>query len=313
MSKQVTNTLLMIRPVKFELNEQTATNNYFQTHLPGLSSEDIQAKALTEFDSFVEKLKSEGVQVIVIEDTKEPSTPDSIFPNNWNSSHENGQLFLYPMYAENRRQERRPEIIEQLKHDFEISEIIDLSYFEEKKQFLEGTGSMILDRPNKIIYAAISERTHPDVTNEFAEKMGYETVLFTANQMVKGQRKPIYHTNVMMCVGEKFALFCEESIDDLVERKRVNDSFVKTGKEIVTISEAQKDQFAGNMLQVENQKGEQLIVMSKTAFDSLEEGQRLVLEKYGKLVYADINTIEVLGGGSARCMMDEIYLSKKQE
>lgn len=302
----------MVRPVKFELNEQTAINNYFQTQLPGLSEEEIQSKALAEFDSFVEKLRSIGVHVIVIEDTKEPSTPDSIFPNNWNSSHENGQLFLYPMYAENRRQERRPEIIDQLKNDFEISEIIDLSYFEENDKFLEGTGSMILDRPNKLIYGAISERTHPDVANDFAEKIGYQTVLFTANQTVKGERKPIYHTNVMMCVGEEFALFCAESIDDLAERKKVIDSFVKTGKEIVTISEAQKDQFAGNMLQVENQNGDRFIVMSKTAFDSLEEGQRLVLEKHGKLFYADINTIEVLGGGSARCMMDEIYLSKKQ-
>ncbi|MGK0252398.1 MAG: hypothetical protein ACI81G_001838, partial [Gammaproteobacteria bacterium] len=171
MSKQITDTILMVRPVGFELNEQTAVNNYFQTKLPGLSSTQIQAKALNEFDTFVDLLRAEGMTVMVIDDTPVPSTPDSIFPNNWNSSHENGQLFLFPMYAENRRLERRSEIITQLKGQFKVSELIDLSYFENANKYLEGTGSMILDRQNKLIYAAVSERTHPEVTQAFANKI----------------------------------------------------------------------------------------------------------------------------------------------
>ncbi|MFT5640810.1 MAG: hypothetical protein ACI9A7_000908 [Cyclobacteriaceae bacterium] len=310
MSKQITDTILMVRPVGFELNEQTAVNNYFQTKLPGLSSTQIQAKALNEFDTFVDLLRAEGMTVMVIDDTPVPSTPDSIFPNNWNSSHENGQLFLFPMYAENRRLERRSEIITQLKGQFKVSELIDLSYFENANKYLEGTGSMILDRQNKLIYAAVSERTHPEVTQAFANKIGYQAILFRANQTFNGERKPIYHTNVMMCIGEKFALYCADSIDDIEEKKLVFDSCQNTSKEVVLISESQKDQFAGNMLQLMNQSGERLIVMSQNAFNSLNKEQRETLSNHGKLIYSDINTIEMLGGGSARCMIDEIFLSK---
>ncbi len=311
MSKQITDTLMMIRPVSFYMNEQTAVNNYYQKKLEGLSSEQVQDKALAEFDGFVAKLRTAGVNVEVFDDTPDPSTPDSIFPNNWVSFHESGNVWLYPMYAINRRLERREDLLESLSERFEIESVDGFLDWEMENKFLEGTGSLILDRQNKIAYAAISERTNPDVLAEFMEKTGYSSVAFIANQTVNGQRLPIYHTNVMMCLGETFAVLCADCIDDQEERQRVIDSLEKTNKEIVYITEEQKGRFAGNMLQVQNATGDKFVVMSHAAFTSLTEEQKEQLSKHGQLLHSNLDTIEALGGGSARCMMAEVFLPKK--
>lgn len=312
MTTQITDTLMMIRPVAFHLNEQTAVNNYYQKAIEGLSKEEIQLQALREFDTFVEKLKAHGVNVMVFGDTIEPAKPDSIFPNNWVSFHESGEIILYPMYAENRRLERREDILDYLKTTFKVTEISSFTDWEGKSKFLEGTGSLILDRPNKIAYAAISERTNPDVLEEFKTKTGYDVVSFTAFQTVKGERKPIYHTNVMMCVGDTFAVVCTQSIDNEIEKKKVIHSFETTGKEVVLITEKQKEHFAGNMLQVQNQQGEKYIVMSESAYKILTDDQRAQLSRHGQLLYSSLDTIESLGGGSARCMMAEVFLPKRE-
>lgn len=309
--KQITNTLMMIRPVAFHRNEQTAVNNYYQKTLEGLSQEQIQGKALFEFDEFVRKLRAEGVDVLVFEDTVQPATPDSIFPNNWISFHEDGNIMLYPMFAENRRLERRDDLIDAIKNQRKVGQIQSLTEWENQGKYLEGTGSLILDRRHKIAYAAISERTNPDVLEDFKKRTGYDVVSFTANQTVDGKRLPIYHTNVMMCLGEEFALVCAQSIDDELEKKRLIHSFETTGKEVVFITEEQKERFAGNMLQVAGKDGNKLVVMSESAYKSLTEDQKAQLAKHGKLLYSSLDTIEALGGGSARCMMAEVFLPKK--
>ncbi|WP_425391044.1 citrulline utilization hydrolase CtlX [Ekhidna sp.] len=311
MSKQVTNHIMMIRPVAFFMNEQTAVNNYYQKNEEGVSLEDIQNQALEQFDAFVEKLRAEGVEVTVFDDTAEPATPDSIFPNNWISFHQDGAVRLYPMYAENRRLERREDIIASLKQSFKIEDVVSFTDWEAKGAYLEGTGSLLLDRQNKIAYAAVSERTMPDVLEDFCDEAGYDAVTFHAMQSVDGKRLPIYHTNVMMCLGEEFAVVCLDSIDDLEERENLVESLEETDKEIIEITEAQKEQFAGNMLQVLGQDDQRLIVMSSAAFNSLSDEQKAQLAKHGKLVHSDIHTIEKLGGGSARCMMAEIFNPKK--
>lgn len=301
----------MIRPVAFHMNEQTAVNNYYQKNAEGVTPEDIQKEALQQFDAFVEKLRAEGVNVTVFDDTKDPSTPDSIFPNNWISFHQDGVIRLYPMYAENRRLERRNDIIEGLKQSFKIDEVISFTNWEEKSAYLEGTGSLLLDRQNKIAYAAVSERTMPNVLEDFCDEAGFDPVTFHALQTVEGKRLPIYHTNVMMCLGEAFAVVCLDSIDDLEERENLVETLEETDKEIIEISEEQKEQFAGNMLQVLGKDDQRLVVMSSAAFYSLNDDQKAQLSKHGKLVHSDINTIEKLGGGSARCMMAEIFNPKK--
>ncbi|WP_258098394.1 citrulline utilization hydrolase CtlX [Marinoscillum pacificum] len=311
MSRQITDTLMMIRPVSFYMNEQTAVNNYYQKKIEGLSNEQVQDKALAEFDGFVAKLRTAGVNVEVFDDTPAPSTPDSIFPNNWVSFHESGKVWLYPMYAINRRLERREDLLESLSEKFEIESVDGFLDWEMDNKFLEGTGSLILDRQNKIAYAAISERTNPDVLAEFMEKTGYSSVSFIANQTVNGQRLPIYHTNVMMCLGESFAVLCADSIDDQEERQRVIDSLEKHHKEVVYITEEQKSRFAGNMLQVQNATGDKFVVMSEAAFTALTEEQKEQLSKHGQLLHSNLDTIEALGGGSARCMMAEVFLPKK--
>jgi len=310
--RQITDTIMMIRPVKFRMNEQTAVNNYYQKVIDGLSSDDVQEKALYEFDTFVTKLRDNGVTVLTIDDTVDPDTPDSIFPNNWISLHNDGRVGLYPMFAENRRLERREDIIEKLKKDFEVSDVIDFSKYEAEHKFLEGTGSMILDRPNKLCYAAISERTQTDVLAEFCKKFGYEAVHFVANQTVEENRLPIYHTNVMMCVADKFAILCSDSIDDQEKRKSVVNKLESTGKEVIEISEDQKHHFAGNMLQVNSKSGQSYLVMSGAAFQSLTEVQIKKIEKYCPIIHSSLDTIEALGGGSARCMMAEVFLPKKK-
>ena len=310
--KQITNTIMMIKPVGFRYNEQTAVNNYYQKVLANLTAEQTQENALSEFNAFVDKLRNAGVNVVVVEDTKNPDTPDSIFPNNWVSFHENGIVGLYPMCAENRRDERREDIFDILvdEHGFSIEEIKDFTEFEEHDKFLEGTGSMVLDRENKICYAAISIRTDEIAVMQFCEELGYRPVCFTANQDVEGERMAIYHTNVLMCVADTFVVICLDTIDDAIERENVVENLKETGKEIIEITEEQNQRFAGNMLQVMGDKP--YIVMSNSAYNSLSESQIKTIEKHCPIIYSSLDTIEACGGGSARCMMAEIFLPKQK-
>jgi len=301
----------MIRPTQFRLNEQTAVNNYYQTEIKNLDQSDSNARAQKEFDTMVEKLKSAGVNVVIFHDDSKGDTPDSIFPNNWVSFHENGDVALYPMFAENRRRERREEVLDRLEENgFKIQNIVDYTQAENEGLFLEGTGSLVLDRINRKAYCALSPRADEELLIEFCEDFEYTPVIFTAYQTVNGERLPIYHTNVMMCVAKNFAVICSASIDDKKERKAVQEHLKDDGKEIVEITEAQVENFAGNMLEVEDASGNSITVMSQSAKDSLTPGQIAVIEKYSKIVSSDINTIETLGGGSARCMMAEVFLPK---
>jgi hypothetical protein len=302
-NNQTTSTILMIRPVNFGFNAQTAASNAFQN--PEAAQQQVQDKALREFDKLVQVLEENGVEVIVIDDTPEPHTPDSIFPNNWVSFHNDGTVFLYPMMAENRRLERREDIVMQLEDEFKIKHVIDLSRFEHENKFLEGTGSMVFDRENKIAYACLSPRTDSEVLQLFCEQSVYTPVLFHA---VDENGTAIYHTNVLMCIGSKFAVICLDSITDEKEKNAVIGSLNKTQKEIVPISFAQMNQFTGNMLELKNKAGDSLLVMSQNAYRSLNKDQKITLEKYCKLLYADIGTIESNGGGSARCMIAEVHL-----
>ncbi len=298
----------MIQPVSFRFNEETAANNYYQKVLDGVTAKKAQDLALAEFNAFVDKLRSKGVNVIVVQDTKEPDTPDSIFPNNWVSFHSNGSVGLYPMCAVNRRTERREDIFDILvdEYQFTIEEIKDFTQFEEYEKYLEGTGSMILDRENKLCYAAISERTDEQAVLQFCDVFNYQPVCFTANQSVNGQRLAIYHTNVMMCVADGFVVVCMDTINDKDEKAMVLDHFSKTGKEVIEITEEQKHHFAGNMLQV---MGDQpYLVMSDSAHNALTENQINQIEKHCPIIHSPLDTIEACGGGSARCMMAEIFL-----
>ncbi|MCC8407908.1 arginine deiminase-related protein [Mucilaginibacter sp. UR6-1] len=303
---QTTSNILMIRPVAFGFNEQTAGSNAFQNK--NAEQTDVQQKALQEFDGFVQLLRDNGVNVITVNDTAEPHTPDSIFPNNWVSFHNDGNVYLYPMQAENRRLERREDIIRDLQQNFTIEHITDLSRFEVENKFLEGTGSMVLDRDNKIAYACLSPRTDEGVLRTFCEQAGYKPVLFNAFD-ASGQ--PIYHTNVLMAVATQYVVICLDTITDDEQLEAVIDAIESSGKEIINISLDQMNHFAGNMLEVQNEAGESLIVMSASAWNSLDDEQREILSGYSKPVYADISTIETNGGGSARCMMAEVHLPKK--
>ena len=312
--KQITSTLLMVRPAAFRKNEQTAVNNYFQEDL-ALQNEEINSRAQEEFDAFVNKLRAYNIEVLVLEDEKKYDTPDSVFPNNWISTHENGNIAIYPMYAENRRKERREEFFQLLEESgFRINDIIDYTEAEDEGVFLEGTGSIVLDRQNELAYCALSARADEELFIEFCEDFEYFPVVFNAFQSVDGKRLPIYHTNVMMCIAEEFCVICLDSIDDKKERKVVIDQLKKSGKEIIAISEKQMHQFAGNMLQVENVDGEKFLVMSASAYGVLNIRQIEQIEKYCAILSADLYTIETCGGGSARCMMAEIFLprTKKQ-
>ena len=301
----------MVRPVNFRMNEQTAVNNYYQMVLKEVSPKTVQSRALKEFDEFVRKLRSAGIQVVVFQDTKNPDTPDSIFPNNWISFHENGDVVLYPMFAENRRLERDERVLELLeKEGFKIQNIIDYTSAEIENIFLEGTGSLLLDRQHSKAYCAISPRADEDLLIEFCEDFDYEPVIFHANQSVNGERLAIYHTNVMMCLGEKFSVICLNSIDDKSERKNILKHLKADGKEVIDISEEQLSSFAGNMLQVVNNKGKKFVIMSLAAFQSLSEKQIKSIEKQGEIISSSLDTIEACGGGSARCMMAEVFLPK---
>lgn len=309
--QQITNTILMIRPIQFRMNEQTAVNNYYQKVLKDTLAVTINAKAQKEFDTFVLKLKNEGVDVIVVNDTESPNTPDSIFPNNWISFHENGDVGLYPMFAENRRLERREDVLETLEDKgFIIENVVDYTEAEEFDVFLEGTGSMILDRENRKAYCAMSPRADEELFIEFCEDFEYTPVIFTANQTVNNQREAIYHTNVMMCVAKDFAIVCLSSIDDKKERKNLLKHLKENGKEVIDISEDQVTSFAGNMLQVIGKDKQQFLVMSSSAFNSLRKDQLQKIEKYNHIIHSSLETIEFCGGGSARCMMAEVFLPK---
>ena len=304
----------MVRPLRFRCNEQTAVNNFFQ-HEGNAAAEKLQQMALNEFDDFVEKLRRANIRVIVAEDTIEADTPDSIFPNNWVSFHQDGTIALYPMYAENRRKERRKGILDLLeKQGVESNKIVDFTHHESEAQFLEGTGSMVLDRVNRVAYAAISERTHPEVLNDFCNQFGYRSVIFHSNQTFESQRLPVYHTNVMMAMGDKFCVICLDSIDDAAERKEVILSLAAAQKEVIEITEEQQNHFAGNMLQVADDQGRKVMVMSLAAHGSLRSDQVDRLMKYNeKFVFSPLDTIERLGGGSARCMIAEVFLPKKKD
>ena len=301
----------MIRPVAFRMNEQTSVNNYYQKVLDGLSPETVNAKAQAEFDALVIKLRKAGVQVIVIDDTLESNTPDSIFPNNWISFHESGDVVLYPMFAENRRAERREDILDILEDEgFKIKEIMDYTLAEQDNIFLEGTGSLLLDRENDKAYCALSPRADEELMIEFCEDFEFTPVIFEAFQTINGERKLIYHTNVMMCLGDTFAVLCADCIDDKKERKMVLDSLRGDDKEIILLTEDQVNNFAGNMLEVKGKNDERFLVMSESAHKSLTKKQIAQLEAHVEIIHSSLDTIEACGGGSARCMMAEIFLPK---
>jgi hypothetical protein len=306
---QTTNSILMIRPVAFRMNEQTAVNNYYQKVIDGLLPATVNAKAQQEFDAFVEKLRKVGVDVTVVDDTLDPDTPDSIFPNNWISFHENGDVALYPMFAENRRNERREEILDLLEDKgFVIENIVDYTSAEEDNIFLEGTGSILLDRVNGKAYCALSPRADEELFIEFCEDFEYTPVIFEAFQTVNKERKLIYHTNVMMCLGETYAVICADCIDDKKERKMVLDSLHGDEKEVILITEDQVNNFAGNMLEVKGANDRRYLVMSTSAHQSLTKKQIAQLEEHVTILSSSLDTIEACGGGSARCMMAEIFL-----
>lgn len=311
--KQITDTVFMVRPVQFRLNEQTAVNNYYQDKNADaqIKNEIANTKAQQEFDVFVNVLTQKGIRVIVITDDEKNDTPDSIFPNNWISTHENGDVALYPMFAPNRRLERRPEVLDTLEeHGFLINNIIDYTSAEDEGLFLEGTGSLLLDRVNHKAYCSISPRADEELFIEFCEDFEYTPVIFTAYQTVESQRLPIYHTNVMMALGESFAVVCLDCIDDKAERNNVLNHLKEDGKELIIITEAQVNAFAGNMIQVHNPHGTRFLVMSDQAYQSLTLTQIKTLEKHSEIIHPAIETIETLGGGSVRCMMAEVFLPR---
>lgn len=310
--QQTTNTILMIRPVNFRMNEQTTVNNYYQKDIDGVLQASINRKAQEEFDSYVEKLRAVGIHVVVVSDTDEFDTPDSIFPNNWISFHQNGTVAIYPMFAENRRYERREDVLNILEDEgFLIENVVDYTSAEDEGIFLEGTGSIILDRENRKAYCALSPRADEDLFIEFCEDFEYTPVIFTANQTINETRKAIYHTNVMMCVAETFAIICLDAIDDKKERKNVVKQLKQDHKDIINISEAQVNSFAGNMLQVRGNNDQLYLIMSQSAYDSLTRNQINQIEKHCSIISSSLETIETCGGGSARCMMAEVFLPKK--
>ena len=310
--QQTTNTILMVRPINFRMNEQTAVNNYFQEDID-LKNSQINQKAQEEFDNYVTVLRENGIRVIVISDTTEFDTPDSIFPNNWISFHADATVAIYPMFAENRRKERREDVLEELEREgFLIENVVDYTSAEDEGFFLEGTGSMILDRVYKKAYCALSPRADEELFIEFCEDFEYTPVVFEANQTVDDTREAIYHTNVMMCIAETFAIICLDTIDDKKEKKNVIHHLKESGKEIIEISEKQMHQFAGNMLQVKGKDNQRFLVMSQSAYDSLNANQIQRIKKHCEIISSSLETIETCGGGSARCMMAEVFLPKRK-
>lgn len=305
---QLASTVLMIRPVRFQSNPLTAASNRFQGRNPD-APEQQQRDAAREFDGLAEVLRANGIEVIVFDDTEEPHTPDAIFPNNWVSFHADGTVVLYPMEAPNRRTERRPEIIDALAGDygFQVREVVDLSGHEQHGQFLEGTGSLVLDRVNRIAYACLSSRTHLEALGDFAQRLDYEVVAFDA---VDRNGAAIYHTNVLMNVGEELAVICDEAIERDEQRGAVLESLRATGHEVVSLSHAQMDAFAGNMLELRSRAGDRIIAMSQQARESLDDAQRATIVEYARIVSAAIDHIESSAGGSVRCMLAEVHLPR---
>ena len=303
---QITNTVLMIRPVRFRMNEQTAVNNYFQEKID-TENQQINHQAQQEFDAFVQKLRLVGVKVIVVDDIYEQNTPDSVFPNNWISFHQNGNVALYPMFAENRRRERREDILDKIEAEgFLIENVYDYTSAEQENIFLEGTGVMILDRVNRKAYCALSPRADEDLFIEFCEDFEYTPIIFHAYQQVDDKQALIYHTNVMMAVGDTFAVICADSITDKKERKNVLAHLKDDKKDIIYITTQQMEHFAGNMLQVQGDNSTYL-VMSDAAYQSLTPAQINQLEQHTKILHTNLTTIETCGGGSARCMLAEVF------
>ena len=315
MSQQSTSTLLMIKPQGFDYNKETAKDNHFQTGGKALSSTEITRRALHEFEGFVKEISTKGIEVIVYDDIKTKATPDAVFPNNWFSTHNDGTVYLYPMFAPNRRKERKQEVLDLLTQElgFRIDRIIDWSKHEDKGLFLEGTGSMILDRPNHIVYASLSERTSEELLEKYAEEIGYELVCFTSHHQVKQKKVLIYHTNVMLCVAKDYAVVCLECITNLTERKAVIDSLNNTNKAIIEVTLDQINHFAGNMLEVHNKANESFLIMSSRAYKKMNQAQIAKIQLHSKIVHAPLTTIENYGGGSARCMLAEIFLPRKEK
>ena len=297
----------MVRPAAFGFNEETAANNYFQSN-PDISKEELQQRALTEFDLMVQTLRKHNINVLVIEDTKEPAKPDAIFPNNWLSTSPNGVVAVFPMYAPNRRIEKRDEILEQLAAAFVILDVQDWSEYEAESRFLEGTGSMVIDHDNKMIYACVSERTSLSVLEKYAAMNGYQAIVFLATDK---NGMPVYHTNVVMTLGESFCVLCEEAIEEEWELIAVRQLLESTNHSIIPITREQMHSFAGNMLEVKNTKGETLLILSQTAFNSLRKEQKQMLEAYAALLPVAVPTIEEVEGGSVRCMMAEVFLERR--
>ncbi len=309
---QSTNNILLVRPSNFVFNTETASSNAFQNKLETESAERIKQKVFAEFEAFAEKLKAKGVNVLIFDDTSSPQKPDAIFPNNWVTFHADGTVILYPMFAPNRRNERRQDIIDSLRKNFTITNILDLSSYEKENKFLEGTGSIVFDHNNKIAYACLSPRTDKELFYLVAKHLNYKPISFFAHDS-GGQE--IYHTNVMMCIAEKFSVICLDSISNKLEREMVSASLTKTGHQLIEISFEQMNNFAGNMLPIaigtETNKDKNILVLSQSAYDSLNENQKKEIEIYCELVPLSIKTIETIGGGSARCMIAEIFLSLK--
>ena len=306
MKKQITNTVLMVRPVRFRMNEETVVNNYFQEEMD-LKNEEINRQAQQEFDAFVHKLREVGVKVIGVDDIYEQNTPDSVFPNNWITFHQNGNVAIYPMFAENRRRERREDILDKVEEEgFLIENVYDYTDAEQENIFLEGTGAMVLDRVHRKAYCALSPRADEELFVEFCEDFEYTPVIFKAYQKVDGKQVPIYHTNVMMALGEDFAIVCLDTITDKSERKNLLHHLKEDKKEIISITPEQMCQYAGNMLQVQG-KDSTYLVMSDTAYNALTPQQIQTIEKYTQILHSNLETIETCGGGSARCMLAEVF------
>ena len=299
----------MIRPVRFGFNEQTADSNAFQDIKLAAQTKDIsQDEARREFDEMERRLTAAGVDVIIYDDTVDPYTPDSIFPNNWVSFHASGTVVLYPMQAENRRLERRMDIINDLSERFHVAKVVDLTHFEQEGKFLEGTGSLVFDRMNRVAFACMSPRTNADVIADYVRQTNYRVVTFRASD---ANDKAIYHTNVLMCIGDSFAVICLQAIKNPDERLMVRQELEGLGKQIIEITLEQMAAFAGNMLLVSTKKGQKLLVMSTHAYESLTPRQLDKLDDYASLMHVDLSIIEGNGGGSARCMMAEVHLPLK--
>ena len=306
MKKQITNTVLMVRPVRFRMNEQTVVNNYFQEEMD-LKNDEINRQAQQEFDVLVEKLRIVGVKVIVVDDIYEQNTPDSVFPNNWITFHQNGDVAIYPMFAENRRRERREDILDKVEAEgFDIENVYDYTDAEKENIFLEGTGAMVLDRVNRKAYCALSPRADEELFIEFCEDFEYTPVIFKAYQQVNNEQLPIYHTNVMMALGVDFAVVCLDTITDKSERKNLLHHLKEDKKEVINITPEQMCQYAGNMLQVQG-KNSTYLVMSDAAYNALTPQQIQTIEKHTQILHSNLETIETCGGGSARCMMAEVF------